>query len=154
VPDVRLDPRCHGLIEQGQAQRDGFVELVLKTERLELLNASVARPAMSRCLASARRPEKVLDGHPGAARDGLERSHRGPGLAGLDEEDGLSRKVRARQLGHAQPGGKSRLPDEGWIYIDAGKAPAWLVAAIADTGVYITPRVPTRCVKSRGRPSG
>jgi hypothetical protein len=126
----------------------------LKAERLEFLDASVARPAINRCGAPAGSSEKVLNRHPGAAGDDLERSHRRPRLARLDEEDGLSRKVRARQLGHAQAGAQSRLPDEARIYFDAGKAPAWLVVAIADTGVYITPGVSKRCVKSRGPPSG
>jgi len=140
VPDARLDLGRHRPLEQWKAQRDGFVEPVLKTERLELLAPSVAWAAISRRLAPAR-SEKVLDRHPSPAGNDLERSHRGTGLAGLDEEDGLSRKVRARQLGHAQTGGKSRLPDKARIYLDAGKAPAWLVVAIADTGVYITPGV-------------
>ena len=39
---------------------------------------------------------------------------------------GLSREVRARQLRHAEAGGEPRLPDERGIYLDAGKAPAWL----------------------------
>jgi hypothetical protein len=66
----------------------------------------------------------MWDRHPSAARDDLEGSHRRPGLAGLDQENGLSREVRARQLRHAEAGGEPRLPDKRGFNLDAGKAPA------------------------------
>lgn len=121
---MSLDPGRDRLLEQRTPQRDGFVELVLKTQRLELLDPSVAGPAISRRQAPAWPFEEVLDRLSSPGGDDLERAHRGPGFAGLDEKDGLSRKVRARQLGHAQPGAQPRLPDQAPIYLDAGKAPA------------------------------
>jgi len=84
----------------------------------------VGKAALARRLICRGPSEEMLDRPSGAAGDDLERAHRRPGLPGFDEEHGLSRKVRPRQLRHAEAGGKSRLPDARGFDLDAGKAPA------------------------------
>src|ERR1700688_1765407 len=123
---------------------------MLEAECLELLHPCVGKSAFADRLMCRGSSEEMLDRPSGAAGDDLERSHRGSGPPGFDEEHGLSREVRARQLRHAEAGGEARLPDERGIDLDAGKAPAWLGLTVVDAGVYITPDRFRRCVKSRG----
>jgi hypothetical protein len=106
--------------------------LLLEAQGLELLHPSVGKTTISWCRIGRRSSEEMLDRPASAAGDDLERPHRGPGLAGLDEEDGLSREVRSRQLRHAQAGCEARRPDQRRINFDAGKAPAWFGLTVVD----------------------
>src|SRR6202171_1372432 len=132
VPHERFEPRRHSVLEHREPERDCIVESLLQAQRLELSDPSVgcARTARQRIVQ-----EKGLDRLTCAAGDELERSHRRPRLAGLDQEDGLPGQLRAGHLRHAETGVKSRLPDEGPVDVDAEKAPAWLRLAIADLAV-------------------
>jgi hypothetical protein len=153
MPDPSLKPWSQRTLEQRKPELDRLVELLLEAERLELLHPSVGKTPIPWRRVGRRSSEEMLDGPACAAGDDLEGPHRGPGLAGLDEEDGLPCKVRARQLGHAQAGGEPRLPDERGFYLDAGKAPAWVGLTVVDLAFISRQRSFRPYVKSRGRPS-
>jgi hypothetical protein len=132
LPDSSLKPWSQRTLKQWKPELDRLAELLLEAEGLELIHPSVSKTPIARHRTQGGSFQEMLDRPASPAGDDLERPHRGPGLAGLDEEDGLSCKVRARQLRHAEAGCEPRLPDERGFYLDAGKAPAWSGLTVVD----------------------
>src|SRR5260370_17526996 len=116
-----------------------LIEWVLGAERFQLLHPSVGKAAFARRLICRGPSKEMLDRPTCAAGDDLERSHRGPGFSCFDEENGLARKVRPRQLRHAEAGGPAALPDERGIHPRPGKAPPWACFPIFVASLFFHP---------------